>query len=318
MAAAACSAAPPLAEPPPAATEPVIAAPAPPVDPAPAPGPTPTETGPAPRLALPAACRGHFRQGGLVICKGAAGDTFRFNDLALTADDTGTVQFGLARGAPASLTIAAGDETLTREIAPRNDESRTVPGLDCDKVDARTPEQKAHAAASWEKKQASFTALKPGRGALDGFRAPSLSPSSSPFGPERRYTGISKTSGQPCDSTSIHYGLDFAAPVGTDVFAPAAGVVTLADPDLYYEGGAVFIDHGHGLLSVFMHLSEVTVANGDVVAPGQRIAKSGNTGRSSGPHLHWGVKWRNPASTDRGGDYYIDPALLLTLPGPAP
>lgn len=253
-----------------------------------------------------------------MICTGLPGDTFRFNDTALTADDTGTVQFGLARGAPDSLRIAAGGETLTLEIIPRNDESRTVPGLDCDKVDARTPEQKAHAAASWEKKQASFVELKPGRGAVDGFRSPSAARMSSPFGPERRYTGLSKTSGQPCDSTSVHFGLDFAAPVGTDVFSPAAGVVTLADPDLYYEGGAVFIDHGQGLLSVFMHLSEVTVANGDVVVPGDLIGRSGNTGRSSGPHLHWGVKWRNPAQADRSGDFYIDPALLLTLPGPAP
>jgi murein DD-endopeptidase MepM/ murein hydrolase activator NlpD len=112
----------------------------------------------------------------------------------------------------------------------------------------------------------------------------------------------------------VHQGYDMAAPVGTPVVAPSAGVVTLADPDLYYEGGTVFLDHGHGLLSVFMHLSEVNVAPGDAVARGEVIAKTGNTGRSTGPHLHWGVKWRNPASEDRGADVYIDPALLLELP----
>ena len=92
------------------------------------------------------------------------------------------------------------------------------------------------------------------------------------------------------------------------------GTVILADPDLYYEGGAVFLDHGHGLVSVFMHLSEVDVKPGDTVARGDLLAKSGNTGRTTGPHLHWAVKWRNPDASDRGGDFYIDPALLLELP----
>ncbi len=62
-----------------------------------------------------------------------------------------------------------------------------------------------------------------------------------------------------------------------------------------------------------MHMSEVDVSPGDVVAAGQRLGASGNTGRTTGPHLHWAVKWRNPGSDDRSGDFYIDPALLLEL-----
>ena len=104
-----------------------------------------------------------------------------------------------------------------------------------------------------------------------------------------------------------------ATPVGTEVIAPAPGVVVLADPDLYYEGGTVFLDHGHGLVSVFMHLSSVDVAAGDIVQTGDLLAQTGNTGRTTGPHLHWAVKWRNPDSDNRGGDFYIDPALLLQL-----
>lgn len=312
LALAACSAAPPGTAPEPATDSPAdILAPEAPADET---GPALPEPGAAPRLPLAEACGGIHQQGGLVVCHGAPGDAFRFGDLILTAGETGAVQFGLARDAPASVTVESGGETLVLPIAPRSDPSRTVPGLDCDKVDARTPAQKAHAADSWEKKQASFNALLEGRGALGGFAPPSATPASSPFGPERRYTGVSKTSGKPCDSISVHQGLDFAAPLGSPVTAPAAGTVTLADPDLYYEGGAVFIDHGQGLLSVFMHLSDVTVAPGDMVIPGQLIARSGNTGRSSGPHLHWGVKWRNPASTDRSGDFYLDPELLLDLP----
>jgi murein DD-endopeptidase MepM/ murein hydrolase activator NlpD len=120
--------------------------------------------------------------------------------------------------------------------------------------------------------------------------------------------------GEPCESVSVHRGYDMAAPVGTPIVAPAAGTVILADPDLYYEGGAIFLDHGHGLVSVFMHLSEVDVKAGDTVERGDLLAKSGNTGRTTGPHLHWAVKWRNPEASNRGGDFYIDPALLLDLP----
>ncbi|MEQ9506190.1 MAG: M23 family metallopeptidase [Hyphomonas sp.] len=315
LALAACSAAPPANTP-----EPVTDAPADnavPEVPVHEDAPGLPEPDALARLPLAEACDGILKQGGLIVCHGATGDAFRFGEVILTADETGAVQFGLARNAPASVTVESGGETLVLPIAARSDPSRTVPGLDCDKVDARTPAQKAHAADSWEKKQASFNALLEGRGALGGFAAPSAARASSPFGPERRYTGVSKTSGKPCDSLSVHQGLDFAAPPGSPVTASAAGTVTLADPDLYYEGGAVFIDHGQGLLSVFMHLSALHVSAGDEVTPGQLIAHSGDTGRSSGPHLHWGVKWRNPASTDRSGDFYLDPALLLSLPAAA-
>ena len=95
---------------------------------------------------------------------------------------------------------------------------------------------------------------------------------------------------------------------------PPGGTIILADPDLYYEGGSVFMDHGNGLISIFMHLSSVDVAVGDVVKQSDLIAKTGNTGRTTGPHLHWAVKWRNTAASGRDGDFYIDPALLLELP----
>jgi murein DD-endopeptidase MepM/ murein hydrolase activator NlpD len=259
-------------------------------------------------------CNGILKQGGLIICDGAPGDVFHLGSVTLTADETGSVQFGLARQAPLSLDLRAQALESVFEIAERRDDVRTVPGFDCDRIDARTPAQQAHAARSWQKKQAAFAEFHPGRGALDGFIRPSGAPPSSPFGPARRYIGVSKTSGEPCETMSVHQGYDMAAPVGTPVIAPAGGVVTLADTDLYYEGGTIFLDHGHGLLSVFMHLSEVSVAPGDKVARGDMIARTGNTGRSTGPHLHWGVKWRNPSSENRGADFYLDPALLLELP----
>ncbi|MEM1146626.1 MAG: M23 family metallopeptidase, partial [Pseudomonadota bacterium] len=80
--------------------------------------------------------------------------------------------------------------------------------------------------------------------------------------------------------------------------------------------GTVFLDHGDGLVSVFLHMSEIDVAAGDVLAVRERLGASGNTGRTTGPHLHWAVKWRNPNSDERGQDFYIDPALLLDLKAP--
>lgn len=262
----------------------------------------------------PASCSGILKQGGLILCAGAPGDVFRIGETVFTAGPDGYVHYGLSRLAPERIAILGRQLETEIEIAPRNDERRTVTGVDCDKVDARTPEQRAHAARSWELKQAAFATFEEGPGATAGFAPPSATPRSSPFGPVRRYTGVSKTSGAACSSESVHLGLDFAAPVGSPILAPAPGIVTLADPDLYYEGGTIFLDHGHGLLSVFMHLSDVGVTAGQAVGLGEPIGRAGNTGRSSGPHLHWGVKWRNAASADRDGDFYIDPALLLDLP----
>lgn len=270
---------------------------------------------PAPQSA---SCGGVLSQGGLMVCQSAPGAVFTYDGVSLTAAADGLAVFGLKRNAPANAEIAVdfpggAGRTLHVTLAPREDDYRVIEGLDCDKVDARTQAQRDHAAQSWVIKQNAFAAFHEGAGPAGGFDLPSSGPPTSPFGPTRKYIGVSAETGEPCEKTSIHRGYDMATPVGTPVVAPAPGTVILADPDLYYEGGAVFLDHGHGLVSVFMHLSSVDVAVGDVVTRGDLLAKTGNTGRTTGPHLHWAVKWRNPANEDRGGDFYIDPALLLEL-----
>ncbi|WP_375209678.1 M23 family metallopeptidase [Hyphomonas jannaschiana] len=273
------------------------------------------ETAVAPAPATTESCDGALTQGGLVLCHGAPGTVFTVAGKKLTAGKSGSAQFGIATDAPSVIGWSSDNGAFgDLSIAARHDEFRVIEGFDCDKVDARSEEQKAHAGRSWVKKQDAFATFNDGPGALTGFIKPANVPASSPFGPARKYIGVSKVTGEPCESVSVHQGYDMAAPVGTPIVAPAAGTVILADPDLYYEGGTVFLDHGHGLVSVFMHLSEVDVEAGDVVDRGDLLAKSGNTGRTTGPHLHWAVKWRNPETGDRGGDFYIDPALLLDLP----
>jgi murein DD-endopeptidase MepM/ murein hydrolase activator NlpD len=100
---------------------------------------------------------------------------------------------------------------------------------------------------------------------------------------------------------SRHQGTDFRAAVGTAVQAPNAGEVLFAG-DLYYSGTTVVLDHGLGLYSLFAHLSRVTVAVGDRVAPGDLLGQSGATGRVTGPHLHWAVRLRNVS---------VDPLSLM-------
>ena len=114
------------------------------------------------------------------------------------------------------------------------------------------------------------------------------------FGAQRIYNG---------SPGSYHSGMDIAAAAGTIFVAPADGVVTLAAADTFtLEGHLLMIDHGMGLNSAFLHCSQLLVKEGDVVKQGQPIGKVGMTGRSSGPHLHWGMKWNSAR---------IDPKLLI-------
>ena len=279
---------------------------------APAPPPQPEISQPAPTNInsedeMP--CTGVFRQGGMLLCSSEPGTAVRVGSVTLTADESGSVQFGISRSSPLTMGWESQGQTKDLVINQRHDNVTTIEGIPCDKIDARTPEQKAHAGRSWEKKQVGWAGFHEGRGALDGFIKPAEGRISSPYGFTRSYV----TPG--CDtSTKVHWGYDIAAPTGTPIIAPAGGVVTLADDDLYYEGGTVFLDHGHGLMSIFLHMSEVSADVGDVLQVGDEIGKIGATGRVTGPHLHWAVKWRDTSRSDRKGDFYIDPSLLLELP----
>ena len=126
------------------------------------------------------------------------------------------------------------------------------------------------------------------------FRRPVSSAPTDSFGVRRIFNG---------KLASIHKGMDFHAPTGTPVHAGNSGVVVLARP-LYYEGNCVVIDHGLGLFTLSMHLSRIDVTEGQSVATGDRIGLSGATGRVTGPHLHWAVRWQGA---------YLDPAKLLRL-----
>ena len=101
-----------------------------------------------------------------------------------------------------------------------------------------------------------------------------------------------------------HYGLDFASPEGTPIKAMLDGVVTLAEDDLYFTGGTIIFDHGHGVSTLYMHLKDVDVKIGQKVKQGEKIGTVGKTGRSTGPHLDIRLNWF---------DVKLDPASVLKL-----
>jgi len=126
------------------------------------------------------------------------------------------------------------------------------------------------------------------------FIAPVKAQPTDSFGVRRTFNG---------KLNSIHKGMDFRAASGTSVHAANSGVVVLAQK-LYFEGNCVVIDHGLGLYTISMHLSRIDVHEGDRVAKGQLVGLSGATGRVTGPHLHWAVRWQNA---------YLDPAKVLKM-----
>ena len=88
-----------------------------------------------------------------------------------------------------------------------------------------------------------------------------------------------------------HYGIDIAAKKGTKIKSSATGIVTMSETDLYYTGGTIIMDHGHGISTIYSHLSEINVNVGDKVFQGDVIGKVGSTGRSTGPHLDFRINW---------------------------
>ncbi len=115
---------------------------------------------------------------------------------------------------------------------------------------------------------------------LDGFIWPVVGTITGVYGSQRVYNG---------EPRRPHYGIDIAAAQGTPVIAPASGIISLAHHDMFYSGGTIILDHGHGLSSAFLHLSKVSVEVGQRVEQGDRIGEVGSTGRSTGPHLDWRI-----------------------------
>ena len=241
--------------------------------------------------------KGPLIQGGLLIGQASPGEQVEVMGRSITVDDQGLFVFGLGRDAPEEIKLThihGGDAVTTYRyaVAQRDYREQRVEGVPQKTVTPppevleriRREAALVREARTVDDKRTDF---------LSGFVKPLEGPITGVYGSRRVYNG---TPGNP------HYGLDIAAPTGTDVFAPAPGVVTLVHRDMFYSGGTLLIDHGYGISSTFIHLSEVLVENGQRVLPGDLIARVGATGRATGPHLDWRINWF---------DVRLDPALVL-------
>jgi len=143
-------------------------------------------------------------------------------------------------------------------------------------------------------KEQVFARVTPEREWKGDFHPPVKAPISDVFGTARTFNGRVQ---------SVHQGLDYAVPAGTPVAALNSGTVLLAQP-LFFEGNCVVLDHGQGLLTLYMHLSKIDTKEGEHVTRGQPLGLSGGSGRATGPHLHIAVRWQG---------VYLNPATLLGL-----
>jgi murein DD-endopeptidase MepM/ murein hydrolase activator NlpD len=202
-------------------------------------------------------------------------------------DLTGETAAGKTPGAKLSFSRKF---TIARGTYPKIKVALSVEG----KFTEPSPEQQKQIAEGQQIKKDYLSRVTPEREWSGSFATPVDAAISDVFGSERIFNG--KTS-------SPHLGLDFRVPSGTPIAAMNEGTVLLARP-LYFEGNFIVIDHGEGLLTLYLHLSEFKVKEGDQVKRWQIIGLSGGTGRATGPHLHVAVRWQGT---------YLDPASLIRL-----
>ena len=243
---------------------------------------------------------GAFKQGGLVLGELSEGQSVSYQGKVLQLNSQRQFLLGFGRNQPSTAEIIvhqkSGDKKIILNIDARDYAIQKIEGVPQKTVtpaDQDLKRIKQDAALVREARRIrrnvdDFTAgfIQPAEGVITGV-----------YGSQRFYNGVPK---------SPHYGIDYAAPTGAPVKAPAAGIITMVHDDLFYSGGTLILDHGHGLSSTFLHLSEILVEQGQSVSAGMVIAKVGASGRATGPHLDWRMNWL---------DQRIDPQLVLeTLP----
>ena len=235
-------------------------------------------------------CTGVIKQGGAVLCQTApdakvkiarSEKDFYFEQ----ADLIGRIIVGFDRDETRTIIEAEG-KRLEYNFTPRDYDTSRIDGLPPSQVSTFSESQLKRIRSSSARKKKGFASRSEVLGFVDGFELPIKDKfiKTTNFGAQRILNGEPK---------KPHYGVDLAAPVGTPIYAPADGIVSLADDELYFEGAMVLLDHGQGLISMYLHVDSINVEAGQTVKQGEQIATVGSKGRSTGPHLCWRLKWRN-------------------------
>ena len=260
---------------------------------APALSPAPLADPPSADFAL----TGIFSQGGLVLGTAPSGaESLTFDGQPVPVGEGGRFLLGFDRdqGAKAALVARLADGRLVRRdlaIAPR---AWNIEHVDVARRQGRPTDEFLRIR---EREIARIEAARTQRSQVDGWQQDFIWPVtgriSGRFGSQRIYRG---------EPAAYHSGVDVAPGAGAPVVAPADGVIVLAGPPMFsLEGNLVIVDHGMGLNSAFLHLATIAVDPGQAVRQGQPLGTVGATGRATGPHLHWSVKWN---------DARLDPLLL--------
>ena len=244
-----------------------------------------------PRPARALAWRGTPAQGALLIGEGAAGQRLALDGQAIRVSPGGAFCFGFGRDHGPQATLAVDGAARMIAVAPRSWDVQSISGLPPAQVtpDAATLERIGREREILARARSGDT---PRDDFADGLRWPARGRISGVYGSQRILNGQPR---QP------HFGLDVAGPVGTPILAACSGRVTLA-AEFHFFGKLVVLDHGHGVHTLYAHLSEHDVGAGEEVSAGQRIAAMGATGRVTGPHLHFSLGWRG---------LWLDPQPML-------
>jgi murein DD-endopeptidase MepM/ murein hydrolase activator NlpD len=242
--------------------------------------------------------QGDFIQGGMVIGQGAQGAQVWQDGKPVRVSDNGVFILGFGRDMPktSALKIRYADGSVEQQdliVKRREYAIQRIDGLPKRHVTPRSKED-------LKRIRRDITLAKKARKRDDArldfmadFIWPATGPISGVYGSQRILNGKPRRP---------HFGVDIARPTGTPVVAPADGIITLAEPDMFFSGGTLIIDHGHRLTSSMLHLHKILVKVGDSVKQGQVIAQIGATGRVTGPHLDWRMNLRG---------HRIDPQLLV-------
>nr|WP_226989326.1 M23 family metallopeptidase [Paraglaciecola arctica] len=241
--------------------------------------------------------KGKMTQGSLIRGQVPVGHQVWLNDTAIKISPEGYFTFGFGRDAELTQQLKWFDNqgvqhTQSLQLQARTYDIQKIEGIPSKYV---SPPKEVSARIKLDNQQiAKARSLNAERtDFFQDFIWPAAGPISGVYGSQRVFNGTPKRP---------HFGLDVAGPTGTAVYAPADGIVTLFVPDMYYSGGTMIIDHGHGVSSTFLHLSKGHVKAGTKVKQGDLVAEIGATGRVTGPHLDWRINWFKER---------LDPALLV-------
>ncbi len=238
---------------------------------------------------------GKFIQGSFILGKTEPGSEVFIDKQKVKVTSDGYFAFGLGRDRKNDVVITINEKKIVKKVFKREYRIQRIDGLEEEKV---TPPEEVYERIKRENKW--IGEARAINSDLTFFRNKFAIPVENAiitgvYGSQRILNGKPKWP---------HYGLDFAADEGTKIKAMLDGTVTLAEPDLFYTGGTLIFDHGHGISTLYMHMEKILVKKGQKIKQGDIIGTVGSTGRATGAHLDVRLNWFQ---------IRLDPATVLAI-----